>query len=196
MAVPRKHAETTAGSRGIRHYDLIALLTLLPFLAAGHWDELLGRSQPVGGDKSAFCLGLMAHYQDCLHSGCLPLWNGRWGFGFPGLAESQVGALYPPHLLLYGFLPVLEAFRWDYLLHRLLAGLVAFACLRGMNLKPLGAWLAAMAYVGGGFALGHQDHQWAVLGMVWLPVAVWATHAWLTFGKRSAVLLLPLGLAM
>ena len=176
--------------------DLLALVGLLLFLLTGHWAQLLGWQQPVGGDKTAFFFGRMSHYGDCLRQGELPTWNGHWGFGFAGFAESQCGVLYPPHLMLYRWLPAIAAFRWDFLLHRLLGALLAYASIRGLGLRPLGAWVATLALFGGGFAVGHLDHQWAVLAVVWLLPAVWATQQWLLFGRRTALLALPLILAL
>ena len=176
--------------------DLLALVGLLLFLLTGHWAQLLGWQQPVGGDKTAFFFGRMSHYGDCLRQGELPIWNGHWGFGFAGFAESQCGVLYPPHLMLYRWLPAITAFRWDFLLHRLLGALLAYASIRGLGLRPLGAWVATLALFGGGFAVGHLDHQWAVLAVVWLLPAVWATQQWLLFGRHTALLALPLILAL
>src|SRR4051812_18261273 len=51
---------------------------------------LLGR-QPVGGDATGFFYPLMAYYCRALADRRVPLWNELWGFGFPGLAESQMG---------------------------------------------------------------------------------------------------------
>src|SRR4051794_16001811 len=81
----------------------IALLILA--LCAWLWPLGVGGRMPVGGDVTQFSIGLMAFYRRSLLAWRLPLWNDLWGFGFPGLAESQMGVYYPPHWLLYGLLP-------------------------------------------------------------------------------------------
>jgi hypothetical protein len=67
---------------------------------------------PVGGDVTQFSIGLMAVLRAGIREGRLPLWNDLWGYGFPAWAESQMGVFYPPHVLLYGVLPV----EWAYTL--------------------------------------------------------------------------------
>ena len=59
---------------------------------------------PFGGDVTQFFLGLMAFYRESLQEGRLPVWNDLWGYGFPGLAESQMGVFYPVHVFLYRWL--------------------------------------------------------------------------------------------
>lgn len=175
-----------------RAVDLFAVVSLLAVVSWQHWDVLCGDRHPVGGDKTAFFYGLMCHYDRCLEIQRLPFWNELWGFGFPGLAESQVGALYPPHLLLYGLLTPFAAFRWTFLLHRLALVVVGFISFRTMGLRSAGAWLATLVFVTGGFAIGHLDHQWAVEAMLWLPAILACFHLWFLFHSRKALLLAPL----
>src|SRR5689334_833834 len=66
------------------------------------WPIGFGGKMPVGGDVLQFSIGLMAVLGRAIRAGRLPLWNDLWGYGFPGVAESQMGVFYPPHLLLYG----------------------------------------------------------------------------------------------
>lgn len=176
--------------------DLVAIATLLIFVCWGQWRILTGDRQPVGGDKCAFFYGLMAHYDQCLSEGRLPFWNELWGFGFPGLAESQVGALYPPHVALYSLLSAFDAFRWNLLFHRLIAVPLCFVSLRLCGLRTRGAWLATLIHVAGGFIVGHDDHQWAVEAMVWLPPVFACTHRWAWLGSRTALVGLPILFAL
>lgn len=175
----------------IRRRDWWALLALATFVAFLHHRVVMFGEQPVGGDKTAFFYGLMVHYGECVQAGTLPFWNERWGFGFPGVAESQVGAFYFPHWILYRLLQPIDAFWWNYVLHHFAVAFSAYLSFRWMQLRPLGAWLAAMAYVGGGFNTVHFDHQWAVESMTWLPPIVAATYRWRTDGSRIAWFALP-----
>ncbi len=81
---------------------------------------------PVGGDVTRFSIGLMDVLHHAIREVRLPLWNDLWGYGFPGLAESQMGVYYPPHLLLYGLLPTEAAYTASLVLHTLFGGLGAF----------------------------------------------------------------------
>ena len=71
---------------------------LLVGLLVWLWPIGVGGRMPVGGDVTQFSLGLMAVLGRAIRAGRLPLWNDLWGYGFPGLAESQMGVFYPPHL--------------------------------------------------------------------------------------------------
>ena len=55
------------------------------------WPIGVGGRMPIGGDVTQFFLGLMDFYRESLKAGRLPVWNDLWGYGFPGLAESQMG---------------------------------------------------------------------------------------------------------
>src|SRR4051794_27102306 len=92
-------------SRVRRVGERLAPWALVLGLAAWLWPIGLGGRMPVGGDVTQFSLGLMAVLRRAIRAGRLPLWNDLWGYGFPGLAESQMGVFYPVHLILYGLLP-------------------------------------------------------------------------------------------
>src|SRR6185312_17383273 len=90
---------------GQRRRSVLALLILTLGIAIWLWPIGLGGRMPVGGDVTQFSIGLMAFLHRSLAGTRLPLWNNLWGYGFPGLAESQMGVFYPPHGLLYSVLP-------------------------------------------------------------------------------------------
>ena len=83
------------------------------------WPIGVGACMPVAGDATRFSLGLMSFLHDSLAELRLPVWNDLWGYGFPGLAESQMGVYYPPHLVLYGLLPTTTAYTASLVLHTL-----------------------------------------------------------------------------
>ena len=84
----------------------------------------------------AFSSGLLAFLCRALLSLPLPVWNDLWGYGFPGLAESQMGVYYPPHWLLYGLLPLEWAYTASLVLHTLLGGLGTYWCSRRFGVSP------------------------------------------------------------
>ena len=69
-----------------------------------------------------FFLGLMSFYRESLEDGRLPVWNDLWGYGFPGLAESQMGVFYPVHVVLYRWLNTETAYVVSLLVHTLWGG--------------------------------------------------------------------------
>src|SRR5689334_16053949 len=92
--------EEGGGDVPTRHW--LPPLAMMAGIAAWLWPIGIGGRMPVGGDVTQFSIGLMDVLSRALKSGRLPIWNDLWGFGFPGLAESQMGVYYPPHLVLYG----------------------------------------------------------------------------------------------
>ena len=67
-------------------------------------------------------LPFRAFYHRCLADGQLPLWCPEFGTGYPLFAEGQVGALYPPNLLLHRLFPFAAAFNLTILFTMVIAG--------------------------------------------------------------------------
>ena len=161
------------------------------------WPIGLGGWMPVGGDVTQFSIGLMAVLGRALRSGRLPLWNDLWGYGFPGLAESQMGVFYPPHLFLYGSLPTVAAYTASLVLHTIWGGLGAAWAARRFGVSPAGSSLAAFAWSASGFFVIHLPHQWGYTTGSWMPWA-WGL-AWLVLegqGTRRTPFLLALVLTL
>ncbi len=144
---------------------------MLAGVLAWLWPIGLGGRMLVGGDSTQFSMGLMAFYRASLLAGRLPLWNDLWGFGFPGLAESQMGVYYPPHLLLYGALPTEIASVTSLVLHTLWCALGANWAARRFGTSEIGAALAGFTWATCGFFLIHLSHQWGYTVGSWMPWA-------------------------
>lgn len=166
-------------------------------LLAWLWPIGLGGAMPVGGDVTQFSMGLMAFLGRSLRAGHLPLWNDLWGYGFPGLAESQMGVFYPPHGLLYGLLPVETAYTASLVLHTLWCGLGATWAARRFGISRGGAVLAAWSWAASGFFVIHLPHQWAYTTASWMPW-IWGLGWIIARGQagRGAVLALAGSLAI
>ncbi len=159
----------------------VSLGLLLLALLAWLWPIGVGGCMPVGGDVTQFFLGLMAVLSESLHAGRLPIWTDLWGYGFPALAESQMGVLYPPHLLLYGTLRVENAYVASMLLHTLWGGLGARWLARLLGISALGSTLTAFAWSTCGFFMVHLAHPWGYTTGSWIP---WALGlAWLSLSR-------------
>jgi len=141
------------------------------------WPIGIGGKMPIGGDVTNFFLGLMAVLGESLREGRLAVWNDLWGYGFPGLAESQMGVFYPPHLILYKFLGTETAYVASMVLHTLWGGLGAFWAGRKLGISSLGSALAAFSWSACGFFLIHLAHPWGYTTGCWMPWA-WGL-AWL-----------------
>ena len=145
---------------GRRESGRIAVLGLMGAVGLSLWPIGMGGAMPVGGDVTQFFLGPMSFLSQSLRHGRLPLWNDLWGFGFPGVGESQMGVFYPPHWLLYGLLPVETAYTASLVLHSLWGALGAYFAARRFGASPRGAALGAFAWSACGFFDIHQPHQW------------------------------------
>ncbi|MHC5540703.1 hypothetical protein ACYOEI_20990, partial [Singulisphaera rosea] len=149
------------------------------------WPIGLGGKMPVGGDVTQFSLGLMAELGRALHAGRLPLWNALWGYGFPGLGESQMGVYYPPHWLLYGLLSLEVAYVASLLLHTLWGGVGAYWAARRFGVSPTGSALSGFAWASSGFYLIHLPHQWGYTVGSWMPWA-WGLGWLIASGRGTA----------
>ncbi len=131
----------------------------------------LGRAMPVGGDVTQFFLGLMGVLSRSLGLRSVPVWNDLWGYGFPGVGESQMGVFYPPHLILYGLMTVERAYVLSLVLHTLWGGLGGYWAARRFGAAQLGAGLAGFAFAASGFFVIHMPHPWGYTTGSWLPWA-------------------------
>jgi hypothetical protein len=161
------------------------------------WPIGLGGRMPVGGDVTQFSLGLMAVLAAAIRAGRLPIWNDLWGYGFPGLAESQMGCYYPPHLLLYGLLPLEVAYTTSLVGHTLWGGLGTYWTARRLGVSETGSALAGFSWGASGFFATHLTHQWGYTAGSWMPWA-WGL-AWVIsrgLGTRRTPFLLTLVLTL
>jgi hypothetical protein len=159
------------GEPGRARAGAAAALLLALAVAAWLWPLGVGGRMPVGGDATRFSVGLMAEYDRALAQGRLPLWNARWGYGFPGLAESQMGVYYPPHAVLYGCLRTEAAYAASLALHTFWGAAGVFWAARRFGLSPWAGALAALSWSGSGFFAIHLAHPWAVTVASWMPWA-------------------------
>ena len=132
----------------------------------------------VGGDVYSYYLPQKTVYAESLSQGVIPLWHPLTGHGYPMLAESQTGVLYPFHLLFYSTLDVNTAYNVNHLLHYVLAFLFCFLLARKTKLGTLGALFAATVFTYGWFP-PRSCWEWAIIGGAWLPLALWCVESFL-----------------
>ena len=166
----------------MRHVVKSALWLQLIAILIWLWPIGLGGKMPVGGDVTNFSIGLMAELARALHQGRLPIWNGLWGYGFPGIGESQMGVCYPPHWLFYGLLPLEMAYTVSLVFHTLLGTFGAYWTARRFGVSEVGAALNGFAWSACGFFWIHLSHQWSYTTACWMPWA-WGL-AWTSLGQK------------
>lgn len=177
--------------------EWIAVGLLFLGVSAWLWPIGFGGKMPVGGDVTQFSLGPMSFLSRALRAGRLPFWDELWGYGFPGVGESQMGVFYPPHWLLYGVLSTEYAYTASLVLHTLWGGLGAYYCCRRFGASAVGSALGGLGWSCCGFFGIHVPHQWAYTTGCWMPWA-WGL-AWAVLREpedRRAPFLLVLALAM
>jgi hypothetical protein len=102
----------------------------------------------------------------------VPLWDPYLFAGVPFLANSQVGALYPPSWL-YLLGPVSRVYAILVVVHVWLLALGVYLLGRiSLGLRPAGAGLAAICVAFGGFTGGMVGHLNQLEAFAWLPLAV------------------------
>lgn len=140
------------------------------------------------GDVRNVYLPLEDFYRSQLALGRLPLWDPNSALGFPVLASAQIGFWYPP-LLVLRFLRPEFALAAAYVAHLLALALGTFKYSRSLGTSSAGALLAAFAFAGSGFVVGHLTHANILFGITWLPWALLLTDRLaLDLRPRTAVL--------
>ena len=89
----------------VQRKDWVATLLLVVLVLAVFWRAALGGVFYVG-DIFQLHYPLRSAYAHELRRLSLPLWTPHVLAGYPLLAEGQLGALYPPNLILHALLPV------------------------------------------------------------------------------------------
>lgn len=107
-----------------------------------------------------------------LRAGRLPLWSPEIYMGYPVQAEGQMGAFYPPNLLLFGLLPPLAALNLAVLLPFFVAAFATYGLARKLGAALWPSLAAALAYALGGFYIVHVKHMAIVHSACWIPL-VW-----------------------
>jgi len=156
---------------------------LIPVVAAValcwlFWSPLWRGEGFVGGDLYPYYFPQKQFLADSLRQRTLPLWNPLTGLGYPVLGESQTGACYPLNLTAYALFDVQTAWNLVHIVHYIAAFLAMWLFARRTGLESWGALLAAMVYVYGWFPT-RAGLEWAILGGVYLPLALWCVEGFL-----------------
>jgi len=165
--------------------QLVCVLALVAGILAWLWPIGVGGKMPVGGDVTSFFLGLMEVLGAALRDGRLAVWNDLWGYGFPGLAESQMGVFYPVHVILYRWLNTETAYVVSLVAHTLWAGLGAYWAARRLGISGTGSALAAFSWTTCGFFVVHLAHPWGYTTGCWMPWAWGLTWCILAEGGKA-----------
>ena len=154
---------------------LVVVAVAMTFL---FWWPLYRGAGFIGGDLYPYFFPQKAFYADRLKAGEFPLWNDLAGFGYPVLGESQTGAAYPFHLVLYRCLDLNTAYNIEHLLHYVICFVATSLFAKRLGLTEAGACLSALVFTYGWFP-PRACLEWAILTGAWLPVALWCVESFL-----------------
>jgi hypothetical protein len=151
------------------------LLTYGAIYAIFLWPLLIFKRTFIYGDYWQQHYPWSFEYARLLKTGSLPYWVPQVSSGLPLVAEGQVGAYYPLHLILYAVLPVFAAYTIGILLHVLVGGVGFYVYGRRSQLsEEASSWLAILFSFSS--AYGGCFSNTAVLRvMAWLP---WCLLIW------------------
>ncbi len=174
-----------------RYFILFYGVLFIAFL----WPLLALKSSFLLGDYWVQFYPWSNHLATALKSGQLPYWTNLMACGFPLVAEGQVAAYYPIHLIFYRILPFFAAYTWNIPLHIAIGGLGFYAYARRVGLKNEGAVLASVIFSFSS-AYGGCFYTTGTLRVLsWLPWGLWLLEELRSANtkRRKTLLVLFLG---
>ncbi|MFC1496324.1 YfhO family protein [Candidatus Margulisiibacteriota bacterium] len=181
--------------------DFIAIIGLLVlvvifFLPAATLKEVFITGDVIGSDIWDFNFPARTYYAQSIKTGKLPLWSPRLFCGYPLLAEGQIGAFYPPNLLLNLLLPAAAAYTYSTLLVFFMAAFFTYLYARSLKLGLMAAVVAATIFAFSGFMLTHLKHLSLITAAAWLPLNFFLVEAIFKHNKINVILRFFLFLAL
>lgn len=124
-------------------------------------------------------------YARCIKEGRLPYWVPGMAGGFPLVAEGQVGAYYPFHLLLYATLPFSFVYTFLILAHVLIGGIGFYCYAKKIGLSAEAASLCAVLYSFSSAYGGCFSNTASLRVLAWLPWALLAVEWYVGSADRK-----------
>ena len=140
------------------------------------WKFIILKESFLLGDYSAQHIPWSRFLADSLANLSLPLWTPYMHSGFPILAEGQIGALYPPNLIMYFFLPYKIAYTYNILLHFVLSGIFMYIYVREVGMSMAAATVTVIAFLFGSAYGGCFYSIMSLKVLVWFPLLLFLTE--------------------
>jgi len=149
----------------------IAIALIIIALPVGFMHRTLIEGRPLARDDASTMVYPFFHALDVrLARGGPYLWDNQQWCGLPAMARGEVGALYPPHLLLALALPWLTALHASYWLHLTLGAAGAYFVARNLGASRGGALVGGAAYAFSGYQAAHLIHYAHIIGVAYVPL--------------------------
>ena len=168
----------------------IAIALIIIALPVGFMHRTLIEGRPLARDDASTMVCPFFHALDeALSRGHLYLWDSQQWCGLPVMARGEVGALYPPHLLLALALPWQTALHLSYWLHLALGAGGAYLVARNLGATRGGSLIGGAAYAFSGYQAAHLIHYAHIIGVAYVPLMLAALQTALTCntGRRWAL---------
>lgn len=121
---------------------------------------------------------------DFIKVGELPLWDPYLHGGQPYLADISNSVFYPLNLL-FVFLPLLDAFNLNIVLHLILCPVFTYLFSRVIGLQPISSLIVGVTYGFCGYTLSLANLLAGFLAMPYLPLSFLFWHLYLLEGNRK-----------
>jgi len=131
-----------------------------------------------------------------LKTGHLPFWTPLIGGGLPIFAEGQIGALYPPNLILFALLPTWLAWNLSFPLTITIAFTGTYLFLRLLERSIFASTFAAFIFSFSSFFVLHFVHLTLIQSACLLPFAFWGYHRFFHQTSLKNLLLAAIPLAL
>lgn len=148
---------------------------------------------PDIGNSDAFHLNVSLKYYlwQSIRSGTLPFWTDKLSGGFPLIAESQIGAFFLPHLIIF---PLFSNFTHVYILlftfHLFLISSGMFLLLALFDTPLLLSFLLALTFTWSGLISFRWVHFNFIQVVSLGPLLFWAYFKWNMTGKKRYLLII------
>lgn len=157
--------------------------------------SLIGLSIPLEGDFSGSDL-LDLHYpykcalEQSFEEKFLPLWTPYLDGGYPLFAEGQMGAFYPPNIILSWLFSPIITLNYSILLAILLAQVFAYLYARSLKLSEFPSTVAAIIFGFSAFFIVRIKHINIINVAAFLPLGLWCIRKFFSTTQFKFVALL------
>jgi len=180
--------------KNIAPFLIIILLPLFFFGKATLGKDLIVAGDFSGSDLLDLNYPLKVALSESIKNGKVPLWTPYLSNGFPLLAEGQMGAFYPPNLLL-AFLPPHLALNHSIILTFILAGIFTFLYTRSIFNSSFPALVTAIIFMFSAFFIARIKHLNLIAVASWVPFIFWSTRKFFQKKNLNYAILTGIGLA-
>ncbi len=194
-ALLENRPSTTARRAAWREHLLgCAAITALVFLF--YPGLFVARVAALSGDHWEQHYPWMVLLARALQQGTLPFWTSFIHCGYPLAAEGQIGAFYPPNLLLCALLPIRWAYSYSSVVHFVLSGIGTYTYARRMGLSLLPAVTGAAIFLFGAACGGAYYNITSLKTIAWFPWSLAAFESFRLDGRPRWIAALAFLLAL